>query len=211
MENDAKKYELKVMLQEAAILAVITIVAGMLLGFVHEQTREPIRVQKELAVQRACRAVFPEENDAVFEKLQLVPSLELSTTLADNGVTIGTVFRAQRADGTGLGYVIETTSAEGYGGNIVSYVGITDEGVLNNVSILSISETPGLGMQAEKVLVPQFRNKAVTEFFYTKTGAQQENEIDAISGATITTRAMTNAVNGALKCFAEWKGGAENE
>ena len=109
-----------------------------------------------------------------------------------------------------MGNVIEVTTSEGYGGNIVLYVGVTRDGVLNDVSILSISETPGLGMRAEEVLVPQLHQKAVTEIVYTKNGATQENEIDAISGATITTKAVTNAVNGAL-LMAQELGGEYNE
>ena len=64
---------------------------------------------------------------------------------------------------------------------------------------LQISETAGLGMQAEDVLVPQLHNLHAEEITYTKTGKTAENEIDAISGATITTKAVTNAVNGALR------------
>lgn len=65
--------------------------------------------------------------------------------------------------------MIQTTTSEGYGGNIVLYVGIRLDGTVNDISILSISETPGLGMKAGDVLVPQFHNKNVKSFAYTKT------------------------------------------
>ena len=108
--------------------------------------------------------------------------------------------------------VVESTSTEGYGGNIVLYLGVTNEGVLNDISILEIAETPGLGMLAPEELVPQFHEKNVDSFAYTKTGASAENEIDAIAGATITTKAVTNAVNGGLKAAqALTEGGASNE
>ena len=102
-----------------------------------------------------------------------------------------------------MGYVIETTSGEGYGGNITLYAGITNDGIVNGVSILTISETPGLGMRAEEVLVPQFAEKQTAVFNYTKTGSQSDSEIDAISGATITTKAVINAVNGAVSAFTQ--------
>lgn len=208
MEN---KKDMQVMLKEAGILTAITLIAGLLLGFVYELTKEPIKVQQEKAVQQACMAVFPGNADMRFEPLQSVPSTELQEELAGNGVTIGSMYEAVDASGNLAGHVIETASSEGYGGKIILYVGVTSDGVLNNVSILSISETPGLGMQAEKVLLPQLSGKAVEQITYTKTGSTSDSEIDAISGATITTKAVTNAVNGALKAAAQLRGGADNE
>ena len=83
---------------------------------------------------------------------------------------------------------------------------------MNGVSITEISETAGLGMEAPNVLIPQFAGKQVESFVYTKTGAAAENEVDVISSATITTRAVTNAVNGGLKVALRLLGGgAVNE
>ena len=125
---------------------------------------------------------------------------------------MGTVFEALVASFENLGYVIQSTSSEGYGGNIVLYVGIRLDGTVNDISILSISETPGLGMRAGDVLVPQFHQKNVKSITYTKTGSTSDSEIDAISGATITTKAVTNAVNGSLLAFHDYvQGGAGNE
>ena len=205
-----KNNDVSVMLKEALILTIITLLSGLLLGYVHELTKEPIRVQQELAVQNACKAVFSQYDNVKFEQKQEEPSPYLKEELAGSGVSIGKVFLALGDADEPLGYVIETTSSEGYGGNIVLYVGVTRELVLNDVSILSISETPGLGMRAGEVLVPQLHNKAVEQIQYTKNGATEENEIDAISGATITTKAVTNAVNGALK-MAQELGGEYNE
>ena len=208
-----KNRDIQVMLKEAGILFAITLIAGLVLGFVYELTKEPIRIQQELAVQRACKAVFAEAES--FEKLKYaVPEGEgsMSDILAESGVEVGTVFGAFDATGANIGYVVESTTHEGYGGDIVLYVGVKNDGTLNGVSLLKIAETPGLGMQAEDVLVPQFANKKVDTFTYTKTGSQSESEIDAISGATVTTKAVTNAVNGALKVVAEMtEGGAANE
>ena len=113
------------------------------------------------------------------------------------------IYEAKDGSGSVLGYVVETTSSQGYGGNITLYAGIAMDGTLNGISILEISETPGLGMRADQVLTPQFQNKKVSEFQYTKSGSTSDSEIDAISGATITTKALTNAVNGALKAAQE--------
>lgn len=109
--------------------------------------------------------------------------------------------------GTLLGYVLTVTSREGYGGDITFTMGIRLDGTLNGISILSISETAGLGMKAEAVLKPQFENKNVSQFTYTKSGAVSDDQIDAISGATITTNAVTTAVNGGLYYFQTQLGG----
>lgn len=193
MEN--RRAEIIHSIKDGAILFAITLIAGLLLGFFYEITKEPIARQQEIAVQKACAAVFKE---ASFEEVSYAMSAELSQKLVDRGVTIGTVFGAIDAQGQQAGYVIETTSANGYGGNIVLYVGITSDKTVSGVSILSIAETPGLGMKAEDVLVPQFENKVASTFTYSKTGAMATNEIDAISGATITTEAVVDAVNGAV-------------
>ena len=71
-------------------------------------------------------------------------------------------------------------------------------------------------MKAEEVLKPQFENKKVERFTYTKSGAMSDDEIDAISGATITTNAVTNGVNAGLAYFQTkyadgMKGGSGNE
>ncbi len=204
-----KNPDIQRMLKEAGILFAITLIAGLILGFVYELTKEPIRLQQEKAVQEACAAVFPGEG-VQFAEMQYAISDSLQETITGNGVKIGTVYEALDGANQNLGYVIQSTTTQGYGGNIVIYVGVTKDGKLNDISILTINETPGLGLQAGKVLVPQFHNKKVKEFTYTKTGSQSDSEIDAISGATITTKAVTNAVNGAL-AVAQELGGAENE
>ncbi len=197
---EKKQSDVSVMLKEAAVLFAITLISGLLLGFVYEVTKEPIRIQQEKAVQEACMAVFPgaEELGIVFEQLKYEPEEELTTELAGNGVTIGTVFKAVDATGAFHGYVVQSTTAEGYAGNIVLYVGVNADASVSGVSIMEIGETPGLGMEAPKVLVPQFAGKQVDSFTYTKTGSRSDSEVDAISGATITTKAVVNAVNGGL-------------
>ena len=124
---------------------------------------------------------------------------------------IENTLKAVGAEGEVLGYVLTVTSHEGYGGDITFTMGITMDGTLNGVSILSISETAGLGMKAESVLKPQFANKKVPSFTYTKQGAASDSQIDAISGATITTSAFTNAVNGGLYYFQTQLGGGSYE
>ena len=206
--------DFKQLWKNAGILFGITLVAGILLGFIHELTKEPIAYQQELKIQKACSAVFADASS--FEALTMpeAPASQASGAIGSpeqdgstveelnlEGAEIGMVYRALSETGELLGYVINTTGKEGYGGDIGLMMGIRMDGTLNGVSILSISETPGLGMRAGEVLVPQFAGRQVSSFTYVKTGAVTEDQIDAISGATITTGAFTQAVNAGLSYF----------
>lgn len=205
----------KNMLKEAGILFGITLIAGLLLGFVYELTREPRRIQQEKAVQEACVAVFPQAKEQglemSFTPLTFTADEETAAYLAEEKAAVGAVFQAE-CGGSLYGYVVEA-SAKGYGGNIILYVGVSADGTVTGVTITKTSETPGLGMEASGVLTPQFAGKKYESFVYTKTGAEENtNEVDAISGATITTRAVTAAVNGGLRAALELlEGGAVNE
>ena len=108
--------------------------------------------------------------------------------------------------------MVTDTSHAGYGGDITFSVGITNEGVVNGYSITDISETAGLGMKAkESDFYSQFENKAVESLEVVKGSAASDNQIEAISGATITSRAMTNGVNVCLAYFRTIEGGSANE
>ena len=94
--------------------------------------------------------------------------------------------------------MVTVTDKEGYGGDIQITVGVTKDGTVSGVSILSISETAGLGMRAtEAKFQKQYVGKNTDKFYVSKDGGEGE-PIDAISGATITSRAFTGAVNTAI-------------
>ncbi len=205
---------MKSMLKDAAILFVITVCAGLILGFVYQVTKEPIAIAEEKAAQEAYKEVFPDAT--AFEAIELAfpedAEYEAAWAAAGYGsVDIGQVLGAKDASGTALGYVIPITTHAGYGGDITFTMGVCLDGTVNGISILSISETAGLGMKAEEVLKPQFANKQVAKFAYTKSGSTMDSEIDAISGATITTDAVVTAVNGGLYYFQTQLGGSGNE
>lgn len=205
---------MKNMMKDAAILFVITLCSGLILGLVYQITKEPIALAEEKAAKEAYAEVFPDAAD--FEMLELAaPEGEAwQTEWAEAGfeaVDVENALAALDEGGSRLGYVLTVTSHEGYGGDITFTMGIQNDGTLNGISILTISETAGLGMKAEAVLKPQFVNKNVSSFTYTKTGAVNDSQIDAISGATITTNAVTTAVNGGLYYFQTQLGGGGNE
>ena len=192
---------MKGMIKDALILFAITLIAGLMLGVVNDITKEPIAQQEQKAKNEACQNVFAAADS--FEAQELADSAQIEQVLTDAGISgadIDELMAAKDASGALLGYVITVTDHEGYGGDIQFSMGITNEGTLNGISLLSISETAGLGMRAGEVLVPQFADKNVSKFTYTKTGATADSEIDAISGATITTNAVVNG-NAGLAYF----------
>lgn len=193
---------MKSTMKNVITLTIITVVAGFLLGFVYDITKEPIARMEEKTKQEAYLAVFPSaasfgQSNADCDSFGAV--LESAGVI---GVSVNEVLDALDSSSNRLGYVVTTTSHEGYGGDIQISVGIDANGCVLGVSILSISETAGLGMKAKNAdFLNQFKNKTVDQFTYTKSGATQDSEIDAISGATITTKAFTNAVNAALAVY----------
>lgn len=201
----------KSMIKDALILFAITVVAGLILGLVYQITKEPIALAQEQAANEAYAEVFPSADH--FEALSVSqPVAEEDDTWAqeyEGAADLDNALQALDADGNVLGYVLTVTSHEGYGGDITITLGIQNDGTLNGISLLSISETAGLGMNAETVLKPQFANKQVSHFTYTKSGSTMDSQIDAISGATITTNAVTTAVNAGLYIFETQLGGNE--
>ncbi len=200
--------EIRSMLKDAGIIVVITLIAGLVLGGVYQLTKEPIAEQKRIKKQKACQEVYAEA--ASFAEAEGFDTKAAASVLAAEypSQDIDEVMLAQDGSGNTLGYVLTVTTHEGYGGDIQFTMGITNEGTLNGISLLSIAETPGLGMRAEEVLKPQFNGKSAEKYEYTKTGAVAENQIDAISGATITTNAVVNGVNAGLYYFQNELGGA---
>jgi len=200
VKEEKKAPDIGGLFKDTGILLVITLIAGLLLGLVYQITKEPIAEQKEKAKQDACKQVFADA--ASFAELEvLAPDRQEWEQAGFAEETIDEVMEAQDASGAVLGYVITVTTKEGYGGDIRFTVGITKDGTVNGIAILEIAETAGLGMRAEEVLAPQFAGKNVEQFEYSKSGAASDYQIDAISGATITTNAVTNGVNAGLYYF----------
>lgn len=191
---------MKQIIKDALILFAITAIAGVLLAVVNEMTKGPIERQEEEKKQEACRAVFEDAAEFVFVDVTYDVTYESWAANYPNN-EIAEVYEALDASGNLLGYVITVVNGEGYNGDISFAMGMRLDRTLNGIAILTTSETVGLGLEAENVLVPQFCNRDVDSFVYTKNGATAENEIDAISSATITTNAFVNGVNAGMAYF----------
>lgn len=191
-------------LKDALILFAITLIAGLGLGFVYNLTKDPIEKNRNAQILQANQAIFPaaasfETSDELKTKVADYESV-LATASTDFGkVTINEVLEAKDASGQLLGYIVSSTSAEGYGGDITISLGIDASGKVTGLEFTAIDETVGFGASAvEPEFKGQFVDKTVDAFAYTKGDVTADNEIKAISGATKTTKAVTNAVNAAL-------------
>lgn len=178
---------------------------GLLLGAAHQVTLEPIQKQQEKEKQESCQNVFPEA--ASFEEVTMsdAEQAELTAALIGHGFeaqTIDELLLAKDASGATIGLVEIISTTEGYGGGMQFSMGIASDGTTKGISFLSLSETAGLGMRADTDdFKNQFKDKKVEAFAYTKSGASADDEIDALSGATLTTNAVTNGVNAGICCF----------
>lgn len=198
-------------IKDALALTLITLVAGVALGGVYEITKDPIARQEAQAKAEAYEQVFTDA--AAFEEVKMDDTLiqTIRDQLDQEGYkaqSIEEIMRAEDESGETLGYAFTVVTSEGYGGDIQFSMGVQNDGTLNGISILSIGETAGLGMNADTpAFKDQFVGKQVEQLQYTKNGATQDDEINAISGATVTTNAMTNGVNAGLCAFGVMEGG----
>ena len=194
------------------ILTAITVVSGLLLGVVYGITKEPIAQAQENTKQEAYRTVLSDASE--FETVEFDADTAASL-LSENGYTsdvITEIAEGTDASGETVGYVISVQSSEAYDGSLSLSVGIASDGTVKGIEMLAISESAGLGMKADEAeFKDQFKDKNVQKFTYTKTGEDGDDKIDAISGATITTNAVTNAVDSALVYFQNELGGGVNE
>lgn len=199
----------KRIVHDALILAAFTVVLGLILGAVYGLTKDRIAQANYEKEQKAYKAVF--ENAAKFEEYPFnvddATAAVASCDKAGKDEIVGVQIAEDEA-GLVLGYVITVCAKDGSQGSITFSVGIQINGTVNGYSITSISETPGLGMKAtEDEFAGQFKNKNVGYFSVVKSGAKTEDQITAITGSTITSKAVANGVNAAMAYFYQLQSG----
>lgn len=204
MSNKKVISPVKSILKDAFVLFAITLIAGLALGYANELTKDAIANQGMSANLAAYEAVYLEAASFSYdsELTKVVDdSVEIFKGLRDDYglIVVNEILVALDESEAVIGNVISVDSKDGYGGNITLAVGIDLDGAINGVEITAHSETSGLGSKiTEDVFKSQYADKNVDSFVVTKTGASAENEIDTVSGATISADAVTNAVNAAI-------------
>jgi len=179
-------------------LLIITSVAALCLAFVNKITAPVIEKNRIITVEATQKEVL--ENAESFEKIKDLSFVELSD--ADvNGTYIEELYRGISSDGSTVGYVVSAGSSRGYGGDIKVMVGITKDIKINRVKITESSETAGLGQKASNPeFIDQFNGREYKlEVLKNIEPTENGETIAAISGATVTSKAVTNAVNLAME------------
>lgn len=197
--SEAKKEKVqmdpKYLFKLAGILMIICAIVAALLGVVNAVTVDKIKEIQDQKLQASLQVVFP---GAEFTKVEVTD--DLSALAASPNAESG--LEAIYAASTG-GYAVEVTP-NGFGGSIDMIVGIDADGNVTGVSVISHAETAGIGTKivADKPnkngvgVLTQFIGRGAGEgnLFTVNSGS---NEVDAISGATVTTKAITRGVNAA--------------
>lgn len=195
-------------IKDACILFAITLVAGILLGAVYDITKTPIANQNEKAKQEAYRAVMADADK--FEEIDGFSAADGATSYLAKGdedysADEITEIVAGVKDNKIIGFVVTVVAGDGYGGDIKFSVGVKADGTYSGTSILSISETAGLGMRAktDPTFLGQLEGKKVSKFNVVKdgTGSSADDKVDAIGGSTITSKAVVKGVNAALTVY----------
>lgn len=207
----------KKIVHDALILFAFTVVLGLMLALVYGITKEPIAKVNYEKTQAAYKQVFSDADS--FEPYAEFSPEDAAQLMTEGGYEdqIMDVQVAKDASGNALGYVITVTAKDASQAPITFSVGIrnNDAGdgyLINGYSITSIAETPGLGMKAtEEKFAGQFANSKVTDYYQVvKSAPSAANEIETISGSTITSAAMANGVNACIYYYENiLSGGAE--
>lgn len=176
-------------------LIVITSISAVSLGYINEATLGPkaaSRLQKKLD---AIASVVPAFDNN--------PAEEMYKLEHPGGLDSIEVYPAKQA-GELVGVAISTSSNRGYSGDVKIMVGFTPDGVINSISVLDQKETPGLGTKmTESKFKDQFNDKNPSEF---KLSVKKDGgDVDAITAATISSRAFCDAATVAYKAYMSQK------
>ena len=207
---------MKNIIKDACILFAITLVAGILLGLVYNVTKDPIAQQNEKAKQKAYQEVIADadkfealDGSYASDKVAETAKAVLSASATDFSKDDVSEVVAGIKNGKIIGFVKVTVVAtiDGYGGDIKFSVGLSTDGTYLGTSILTISETAGLGMRAKQdpSFLAQFNGTKTSEYKVVTdgTGSSSDSSIDAIGGSTVTSKAITKGVNAALAVYAD--------
>ncbi len=186
------KLNVKEIIRPTAILFIICVLVSAALAGTNLLTADRIAEQAAAKAEESRKLVLPEA-----ESFEEQPATQ----------TAGAYHKGMAGDEI-VGYVFETSS-KGYGGDVKVMTGISADGDITGVVILSHGETPGLGANAEKEEFRAQYQQAAPEggIQIVKYQTPAEGQIEAMTGATITSTAVTNAVNQAVDEFHQCVGG----
>lgn len=205
LEGDTGKKGLNIP-KSAVILCAITLIAGLALSGVFGLTKDTIEEQQLKAQAESFKAVCPEAeefelNEAASKAIEELAGATYGTEFGK--VLINNAFEGVDASGNTVGYVLSVTSKDGFDGDISLSLGLQADGTINGIAFTELNETAGMGMRCEEPeFKDQFNGRNVPKFTLNKSGgASSDEEINSVSGASISSGAVVNAVNAALDFF----------
>ena len=175
-------------------LLIISAVAALLLALTNSVTADTIAQRSEQANAEARKLVL--DSAETFEEVKDIK------TDNSKGIEVAEVYEAKDASGNTVGYTLKVLPS-GYGGKIELMVGIDSaNSQVSGINVVSNSETAGLGARStEPEFSDQYKGKPLEELSVLKNGTPGDTEIKAISGATITSTAVTNCVDAAIEVY----------
>ena len=175
-------------------LLIISAVAALLLALTNSVTADTIAQRSEQANAEARKLVL--DSAETFEEVKDIK------TDNSKGIEVAEVYEAKDASGNTVGYTLKVLPS-GYGGEIQLMVGIDSaNNQVSGINVVSNSETAGLGARStEPEFSDQYKGKPLEELSVLKNGTPGDTEIKAISGATITSTAVTNGVDAAIEVY----------
>jgi len=190
-------------IKSVLVLTVICLVSALGLSWVNKKTKDKIKLEEEKFTLRSLRKALPKFDNSPDKDTVLIKAEGESYC----------IYRA-RQGGKIVGVAIPVVDPKGYSGNVKVLVGILPDGSISGVEVLSHAETPGLGARIEERKFREGliwtckdckerrrRNLSNTKWKVKKDGG----DIDEISGATISSRAMVRAVSKALRIYEKYK------
>lgn len=175
------------------ILLAFTAVAAGILGFLNLQTRDIIAEVQVKANNEARQEVLPKGKD--FKELD---EAAFNEAIKD-APAVEEIYEG--SDGDVVGYTIKTVIS-GYSGPVVVMTGIDTEGVISGMKVVSNTETPGLGANASNPdFQDQYSGKSAQGDVELVKNNPTDAQVQALTGATITSKAVTDSVNEAIKAY----------
>ncbi|MCB0458575.1 MAG: RnfABCDGE type electron transport complex subunit G [Flavobacteriaceae bacterium] len=176
-------------------LFIITLVAGLSLGYVNDLTLEPKAKAKLERKVNALKQVLPEFNNNLVDEVTLIKSDKAKDNVE--------VYTAKNNDNY-VGTAVVGSSEKGYSGLVKIMVGFNPDGSIQNIVVLEQKETPGLGTKMKEVkFLNQFKGKNPSQF--NLKPKKDGGDVDALTGATISTRAFGEATQMAYDVYTETK------
>lgn len=202
MSNEVKTKEKidmdpKYLVKLALTLAITCVIVAGLLGLVNGITEGPITAINEQKTAEALSAVFQDAADPAFGEIAV--SEEATAAAAAYGATVSNLYEVT-SGGSGLGYAVKVV-ASGSQGNIEMVVGVDADMAITGISVVKNAETSGIGSKVmENNALPS--GIGVLDQFIGMGHASGDlkvgSNVDAISGATVSSKGITKGANGAL-------------